>query len=100
MEWIAKIQFPFRFLSLAQVLLAILLCKILTELEDKIKNNFYPIAALAMIVVSFQLCTSVIQDRPYTMVYDAAQAGTFNLGSGEYLREGTDTNHWTDTLYQ
>lgn len=99
MEWIAKIQFPFRFLSLAQVLLAILLCKILTELEDKINNNIYPIAALAMIIVSFQLCTSVIQDRPYTMVYDAAQAGTFNLGSGEYLREDTNKNHLDGQLY-
>ena len=99
MGWIYHIQFPFRFLSLAQVLLALLLCRVLALYADRLQEWLYPALAIAIMAVAFQQCTAMMQDRPYTMVYDAAQVDSFSVGNGEYIREDTDEELFDGEIY-
>ena len=99
MGWIYNIQFPFRFLSLAQVLLALLLCRVLALYADRMQEWLYPAVAVAIVAVAFQQCTAMMQDRPYTMVYDAAQIDSFSVGNGEYIREDTDEELFDGEIY-
>lgn len=99
MGWIYHIQFPFRFLSLAQVLMALLLCRVLALYADRLQEWLYPALAIAIMAVAFQQCTAMMQDRPYTTVYDAAQVDSFSVGNGEYIREDTDEELFDGEIY-
>lgn len=99
MGWLYHIQFPFRFLSLAQVLLALLLCRLLTLYADRMKEWMYPAVAVTIMAVAFQQCTAMMQERPYTMVYDVAQIDSFSVGNGEYIREDTDEELFDGEIY-
>lgn len=99
MGWIYHIQFPFRFLSLAQVFLALLLCRLLALYADRMKEWMYPAVAVVIMAVAFQQSTAMMQERPYLMVYDAAQIDSFSVGNGEYIREDTDEELFDGEIY-
>ena len=99
MGWIYHIQFPFRFLSVAQVLLALLLSCLLARYADRLRDWLYPAVAVALVAVAFQQCTAMMQDRPYTMVYDGAQIDSFSVVNGEYIRADTDEELFDGQLH-
>lgn len=93
----AQIQYPWRYIGIAIVFLAILLGLIL---EYFVENEFYSekiyAVIIAMALVSTALFIGSAEDNAtgVTKYYDTAQLdrGAGAIGYGEYLIEGTDTS--------
>ena len=93
----AQIQYPWRYIGIAIVFLAILLGLIL---EYFIENEFYSekiyAVVVAMALVSVAVFVGSAEDNAtrVTKYYDTAQLdrGAGAIGYGEYLIEGTDTS--------
>lgn len=94
---LAQIQYPWRYIGIAIVFLAILLGLIL---EYFVENEFYSekiyAVIIAMALVSTALFIGSAEDNAtgVTKYYDTAQLdrGAGAIGYGEYLIEGTDTS--------
>lgn len=94
---IGSLQFPFRFMSIATILLTLLLCLVAMEMQGKLKKNFY----LAFQII---LCVIVlIQNVQYgdyirtvkTQVMNKADGAEWTeapltMYGGQYLYQGTD----------
>lgn len=94
---IGSLQFPFRFMSIATILLTMLLCLVAMEMQGKLKKNFY---------LTFQilLCVLVlVQNVQYgdyirtvkTQVMNKADGAEWTeapltMYGGQYLYQGTD----------
>lgn len=89
MGWLGKIQFPWRFLTIAQLFLSLLLCMLLVKLEEEKRGRAELALLLLLIVATAQMFSGVIQERSYAEKYDAAGIDSFSLVRGEYVREGT-----------
>ena len=93
----AQIQYPWRYIGIAMVFLAILLGLVL---EYFVENEFYSEKIYAVIIAMALISTAIFigsaEDNAtgVTKYYDTAQLdrGAGAIGYGEYLIEGTDTS--------
>lgn len=99
-NFLSQIQFPWRYLSIANLLLTLLLGFVLCRLQFQ-KIPFKKAAVCAIVslnVIStgaflFSYCT---QSDPVT--YSDTDISTWAIGEGEYLRAGTDKNALTGEI--
>ncbi len=99
MGWIEKIQFPWRFLPIAQVLLSLLLCMLFLKMEEEKREHIEHVLLILLIVTTAQMFSGVIQERTYVEKYDSAELDSFSLVFGEYVRTGTDIDSFDGVLY-
>ncbi|MDE6913129.1 MAG: hypothetical protein K2P35_05465, partial [Lachnospiraceae bacterium] len=99
MGWIEKIQFPWRFLPIAQVLLSLLLCMLFLKMEEEKREHIERVLLILLIVTTAQMFSGVIQERTYVEKYDSAELDSFSLVFGEYVRTGTDIDSFDGVLY-
>ncbi len=94
---LAQIQYPWRYISIALVFLAILLGLAIEHLlEDEFYSEKIYIIVIGMALVSMVFFVGSAEDNAagVTKYYDTAQLdrGAGAIGYGEYLIEGTDTS--------
>lgn len=100
--WIKHIQFPWRFLTAAQMFLSVLLCLVLVKIEEEKRegSKYVRLAFLVLIIVTAgQMFSGVVQGSKYNDSYDAAWIGSFDVGAGEYLRLGTNIGDFDGKVY-
>lgn len=91
MGWISNIQFPWRFLPIAQLFLSMLLCLLLVKIEEEKLARVEFVLFTLLIVATTQMFSGVIQQRTYAEKYDTAGIDSFSIVNGEYIRNGTNT---------
>lgn len=99
MGWISKIQFPWRFLPVAQLFLSLLLCMLLVKFEQEKRERAEFALLILLIVTTAQMFSGVVQERSYVEKYDTAGIDSFSLVNGEYVREGTKIKWFDGEVY-
>ncbi len=93
---IGSLQFPFRFMSLAMLLFALLLCLIAAELQGKMNRNVYCVIFGVMCIITIgqclQYCQYVKEERGTMTKVDGAEwtGAALTMYGGQYLYQGTD----------
>ncbi len=99
MEWLEKIQFPWRFLPIAQLLLALLLCMLLAKIRQEKRERAELGLFILLIVTTGQMFSGVIQEGNYAQQYDTAGIDSFSVGNGEYVRADTNTDYFNGVTH-
>lgn len=99
MGWISKIQFPWRFLPIAQLFLSLLLCLLLVKMKEERREQAELVLLTLLIVSTAQMFSGVTQERAWAEKYDAASLDSFTLINGEYVRTGTKTKYLDGKVY-
>lgn len=99
---LAQIQFPWRYISIAMVFLTLLAGSILLRFSaDAEKQQAYGKLLVGIsIVMSCLFVSNYNDDARLVDYYDRAELSTFSVGSGEYLRQGTDRYTLSAEVYQ
>jgi hypothetical protein len=99
---LAQIQFPWRYISLAMVFLTLLTGRLLIRISaDAGKVRGYGNILVGIcIVMSCLFVSNYNDDARLVDYYDRAELSTFSVGSGEYLRQGTDRYMLSAEVYQ
>ncbi len=99
---LAQIQFPWRYISIAMVFLTLLTGSILLRFSvDAEKHQAYGKLLVGISIVMSSLFVSNYNDDARLVdYYDRAELSTFSVGSGEYLRLGTDRYMLSTEVYQ
>ncbi len=92
MSLLSRIQYPWRFLSVAQLLLAMLLCALLAKTKGKARKQIEPCVCLLLVVMTAQMFGGVLQGYEYVERYNGESIDSFFVGGGEYLKAGTDAD--------
>lgn len=92
---IAQVQFPWRFIGIATVILTLLLGLVLKDqyLENVFQLSRRLVWAVCIIVpvyTTFLFASYYADSAKNTMFYDTADLDTYFVGNGEYLRTGSD----------
>lgn len=98
---LAQIQFPWRYISIATVFLTLLAGSILLRFSaDAEKQVYENILVGICILMSCFFVSNYNDDARFVDYYDKAELSTFAVGSGEYLRQGTDRYTLSAEIYQ
>ena len=93
---ISTLQFPWRFLSIATILLCFPSCYVIVNLKKYCSAQAFPALAATLAVMLLVSCGWYYYDFTYTAepyrVYDTGELNSMSLYSGEYLPTGTDTS--------
>ncbi len=95
---LAQIQYPWRYINLAVLFLALLLGTVLKQnfLRDNRKQNNYLKAAVLICIVSSCFFVSSYSDHAeIKYYYDTAELSTYSVGMGEYVRTRADRDGLT-----
>lgn len=89
LDRIGSIQFPWRFLGIASVLLSWAVCILLRNSHDKWNGYEYKIVLVGMCLLagmqSLNMLSKMLNEQPAYRVYDTAEIDSFSIGGGEYL---------------
>lgn len=95
-----SLQFPWRFLSIAGVFFAWLACILMGRKEVERKKR-YIIAAILVGTACWQALTfmsAVLQENEARRIYQAGNLTSFEVGGGEYLPLGSETEDYVDDI--
>lgn len=99
---LSQVQFPWRYISIATMILTLLLGAVLKQVSsDKIQIIKYE---KGIMLTAFLLTCLFVgnynDDARFTKYYDSAEIGTYSVGAGEYLRQGSDRYILSTDIYQ
>lgn len=94
LDRIGSIQFPWRFLGIAVVLLSWAACILLRNCLEKWNNYAYKILLVGMCLIagiqSLGMLSKMLNERLPYRVYETAEIDSFSVGGGEYLPQNTN----------
>lgn len=99
MGWISKIQFPWRFLPIAQLFMSLLLCLLLVKIKEERREQAELAVFTLLVVTTAQMFSGVIQERTYAERYAAESLDSFSLVNGEYVRTGTRVKYFDGKVH-
>lgn len=93
---VSTLQFPWRFLSIATVLLCLPSCYVIVNFKKFLSAPMLPVMSALLAVLLLVSCGWYYYDFTYTAepyrVYDTSELNSMSLYSGEYLPTGTNTS--------
>ena len=90
MRWVCQMQYPWRFLTIAQLFLSLLLSMLLTNIKGEDRAHLERVCFTVLVVTTTLMFSGVIQEQSYYEIYDATGIDSYAVGNGEYIRIGTD----------
>lgn len=89
---LAQIQFPWRYIGIAMIILTLLLGNLLVEISEKPPKlaQCGKAIIIAGFVMTCFLTSSYLDNGSFTDIYDGAELDDYQIGTGEYLRDGTN----------
>lgn len=96
----SQIQFPWRYIGIAVLLLTMLFGCILQSFSREMQRhdllkNMYVSAVGQCLFMSFFYVSSCADYAGTVYFYDTAELSTYSVGNGEYVRAGADINAFT-----
>ncbi len=87
-----QVQFPWRYVGIVTVILTLLLGRLLTRIANVRWKMFLCEKSIILVgfVMTCFLTSSYLDDSVFITNYDGAELDDFQIGTGEYLREGTN----------
>ncbi len=89
---LAQVQFPWRYVGIAMIVLTLLLGNLLTQISEEPLNLTQCGKAIVIVgfVMTCVLTSSYLDNGSFTDSYDGAELDDYQIGTGEYLRDGTN----------
>lgn len=98
---LSQVQFPWRYLSIATIILTLLLGNILVQIpvNESRKNEISIIIILAGCFMTFFFISIYSGNANFIYFYDGQELDTYAVIGGEYLPEGTNTASLSTDIY-
>lgn len=98
---LSQVQVPWRYLSIATIILTLLLGNILIQIPvNESRKNEIDIVIIAVgCVMTFFFVSTYSEHTGFIYYYDGKEVDTYEVAAGEYLLEGTDITSLSSEIY-
>lgn len=97
---LSQVQFPWRYISVAMVVLTLLLGNLLVQISKeriKMERSEKAVVAVCFVMTCF-LTGNYMDNSSFVNIYEGVEMNHYSVGFGEYLREGTNRLNFSTSI--